>query len=186
VDKKERRQSGFMRLRLNLCDVDVQLKINNWRKSESLEEWDDNWCDVALSLTSKYLNYDPSGEILMSGEVVYLESMLERLLNGTLEEDCTVIFAEPDLQFDLRVAKRLYDVPGKIAYRNGYVDVDIDADLIIHFWCTDGLGANTFRMNMDRSELETLHLYLQIVTGKINANDEKIITMVEKGLMLPE
>ena len=52
-----------MRLRLNLCDVDVQLKINGWCESNPDEEMGDNWCDVKLSLNSKYLNYDPSGEM---------------------------------------------------------------------------------------------------------------------------
>lgn len=175
-----------MRLRLNLCDVDLQLKINNWQKSESLEEWDDNWCDVELSLKSNYLNYDPSGEILMSGEVIYLERILGELIDGTLKEDCTVEFAEPDLQFDLRIAKRLYDIPGKVLYRNGFVDVDIDADLIIHFWCSDGLGANTFCMNMDRDELEALYIYLQIIIGKISINDDRVISLVENGFLLQE
>ena len=60
-----------MRLRLNLCDVDMQLKINDWSKPDFEEEWNDNWCDVELKFQSKYLNYDPSGELLMSSDVLY-------------------------------------------------------------------------------------------------------------------
>lgn len=75
-----------VRLRLNLCDVDVQLKINGWRESNPDEEMGDNWCDVKLSLNSKYLNYDPSGEMLTSGEILDLEEILGQLLEGTLEK----------------------------------------------------------------------------------------------------
>lgn len=175
-----------MRLRLNLCDVDVQLKINGWCESNPDEEMGDNWCDVKLSLNSKYLNYDPSGEMLTSGEILDLEEILGQLLEGTLEKDCTVKFIEPDLQFNLRIAKRLYDVPGKIIYRNGYVDVDIEADFVIHFWCSWGLGTNAFNMYMDRQEINALYTYLRFVTGKIALDDTDIVSLIQKGMLLPE
>ncbi len=175
-----------MRLRLNLCDVDVQLKINGWRESNPDEEMGDNWCDVKLSLNSKYLNYDPSGEMLTSGEILYLEEILGQLLDGTLEEDCTVNFIEPDLQFNLRVAKRLYDVPGKMLYRNGYVDADIEADFVIRFWCSGVLGTNTFKMYMERQEINALYTYLRFVTGKIALDDTDIVSLIQKGMLLPE
>ena len=41
-----------MRLRLNICDVDMQLKINDWSKPDFEEEWNDNWCDVELKFQS--------------------------------------------------------------------------------------------------------------------------------------
>lgn len=81
-----------MRLRLNLCDVDMQLKINDWSEPDYEEEWNDNWCDVELKFQSKYLNYDPSGELLMSSDVIYLEDALGMLLDGTLLEDGSVRF----------------------------------------------------------------------------------------------
>lgn len=180
------RKDVGMRLRLNLCDVEVQLKINDWHRSETNEDWDDNWCDVELSLNSNYINYDPSGEILMSAEVMHLKKILAKLLDGTLTEDCEVGFAEPDMEFQLRVAKRLYDIPGKVTYRNGYVDVDIDADFVIHFWCADGLGANIFSMNMDRTEINALHTYLKYVIGEIGADDIEISKLVESGMILQE
>ena len=175
-----------MRLKLNLCDVDVWFKVNDWQKTESNEDEYDNWCNIELRIESKYINYDTGGEILTSDEVSYFERILGKLINGTLEADLSVEFLEPDLQFDLRIAKRLYDVPGKITYRNGYMDVDIDADFIIHFWCSDGLGDNKFSMNMNREELEALHLYLRYVTGMIDKNDSKIQSLLEKGLLLWE
>ena len=175
-----------MRLRLNLCDVDAQLKINNWHKPTINEDRDDNWCDVELSFASKYLNYSPSGELLMSGEVLYLCISLEQLLSGELKEDTHIRFAEPDIEFNLRVAKRLYDIPGKVVYRNGYKDVDIDGDWIINFWCTDGLGDNSFRMGLSRADLEAICNYLKFIVGRCNCDDLPILDMLKKGIMLPE
>lgn len=172
-----------MRLRLNICGVDVQLKITGWHKTETaktMEEWKDYWCQVELSLHSDYLNYNLDGELLMSEEVDSLERVLGELLDGKLEEDCTVEFAEPDLQFDLHVAKR------KPLYDNKSMDLDIDADFVIQFWDADGLGSNTFRMYMNRAEMEAFYTYLSYVTGKIAPDDEGIVSFIEKGMILPE
>lgn len=68
----------------------------------------------------------------------YLWNALKNLFDGTLKEDCVTSFAEPDFEFRLSSAKRLYSEPRKIIYRDGYIDVDIDMDMIIHFWCEGG------------------------------------------------
>jgi len=175
-----------LRLRLDLCDVDVQLKINGWRESKTAEEWDDNWCDVELYIHSDYLQYDPSGEIIMSSEVLWLRDTLKKLIANELEEDCIIEFAEPDLQFDLRIAKRLYSIPGKVIYPKGYHDVDIDGDMIIHFWCKDGLGSNSFSMGLDREDITNIYNYLMYVTDEIKSDDSVIVDMLKKGTMLPE
>ena len=54
-----------MRLRLDLCDVDVRLKNIGWHKSELIKEADDNWCNVELSLKSKYIDYDTGGRTML-------------------------------------------------------------------------------------------------------------------------
>lgn len=175
-----------MRLRLNLCDVDVQLKIIGWKESKTRAEWDDNWCDVELFIHSDYIHYDPSGEIIMSAEVLWLRDILKKLIANELEEDCSIEFVEPDLQFDLRIAKRLYSVPGKVLYPEGYHDVDIDGHMIIHFWCKDGLGSNSFSMGLDREDLTNIYNYLRYVTDEIKSDDAVIVEMLKKGSMLPE
>ena len=98
----------------------------NWRKAK--DPYDDLWTDDELILSSKYINYKAEGELLMFTEVEYLEEILGALIEGTLEDDVRVAFAEPDIEFELRIAKRLYSIPGKVIYREGYKDVDIDAD----------------------------------------------------------
>lgn len=175
-----------MRLRLNLCDVDVQLKISGWSKSNTLNEWDDNWCNVELSIMGQYINYEPHGEILMSAEVVHLSHMLSDLLGGELKENAKVEFVEPDLQFDLRVRKRLYSIPEQITYKNGFIDIDIEVDMVINFWYSGRLGTNRFIMNMNREEIEALNIYLKYVMGEIDIEDERIVSFIDEGMLLPE
>ena len=178
-----------MRLRLNLCDVDVQIKISGWQgmdPDEDLGDWWGDWCNVELSFHSKYLNYSPNEEILMASEVQYLCDDLEALLDGSLPGDEHLGFVEPDMEFDLRVAKRLYDIPGHVTYRNGYKDVDVFAEWTINFWCSDGLGANSFKMGLDRNDLQNICNYLRYVIGRIGKDAPEIVDMLEKGTLLPE
>ena len=175
-----------MRLRLNLCDVDVQLKIKNWHRPVRVEDWDEDWCDVELTLASRYLNYSPSSGILMCGEVLGLCGSLEELLSGELKEDTHIWFAEPDLEFNLRVAKQLYDISGKVICHDDYKDADIDGDWIINFWCADGLGDNSFKMGLSRTDLEAICNYLKYVVGRCSCDDSSIAAMLKNGTMLPE
>ena len=76
---------------------------------------------------------------MLYNEVSDLCHALESLVDGTMESDCHIRFAEPDLEFEFYTAKRLYSVPGKIIYTKGYCDVDIHLDIFINFWCMGGL-----------------------------------------------
>jgi len=175
-----------MRLRIKVSDIDFQMKINNYRVTPKGEDWESNWCDVELSLISKSISYTPSGELLMSEEVSYLSEALKDLLSGGMEKDTFIQFAEPDLEFDLRIAKRLYNIPGKVSYRDGYQDVDIMGIMSIHFWCEDGLGGNYLNMTLCREEIEAISNYLELVTGKLKPDSAEIMAMLEQGLLLPE
>ena len=175
-----------MRLRLDLCDVDMQLKIRNWKAPISEEDWSADWTHAELSLHSSYLNYDCDGELFLSDEVSDLCCALDALLSGTMKQDFCLRFAEPDIEFDFRVAKRLYSIPGKIIYRNGYEDVDIYLDMHINFWCHGGLGSNTFTMVLDRQEIEAFCVYLKIVTNQLSEDDPIVKELLRKGLLLPE
>ena len=168
-----------MRLRLNLFDVDVQLKINNWRRSAENEDWYDEWCNVELNFKSKYLNYSPSGELLMCGEVLELCDYLKELLSGELKEETHISFVEPDLEFNLRPTRR-------IIYGNDYRDFDVYGDWIIHFWCSGGLGGNSFTMLLSRAKLEAIYNYLKYVVGECSCDDPSILAMLKDGTMLPD
>lgn len=177
-----------MRLRLNLCDIDMQLKINGWEEPNNDEaDYLSCWCDVELYFASEYINYNPSGEILMSYEVSLLYSCLDDLFAGSIKEEVHLQFVEPDLEFHVRPKRRLYDVPGKIVYRDGYMDVDIDGYIEVNLWCADGsLGTNTIKMGLRRIDLHALYTYLGFVVGKISADDSAIMDYMKRGMILPE
>lgn len=184
VNKKCR--GVFVRLRLDLCDVDMQLKIWNWKDFNSDEAWYDSWTDSELSLHSTYLNYDREGELFMCDEVSDLRSAMDQLLSGKMEKDCSMEFAEPDIEFAFRAAKRLYSMPGKVIYPNGYEDVDIYVDMIINFWCKNGLGSNAFSMVLDRQKIEAFCVYLKIVVGELTEDAPIVKELMQKGMLLPE
>lgn len=175
-----------MRLRLDLCDVDMQLKVRNWKSPNSDEDWSADWTEVELSLHGSYLNYDCDGELLMSAEVSDLCCALDELLTGKMKKDCSMSFAEPDIEFGFRTAKRLYDIPGKIIYRDGYKDVDCYLDMHINFWCKGGLGSNTFSMVLDRQEIEAFCVYLKTVVGTLSEDAPIVKELLQKGMLLPE
>ena len=172
-----------MRLRLNLSDVDLQLKM----KYPHFQENDGyDWTQTELALHSRYINYDINGEILMEYEVSDLCHALESLVDGTMESDCHIRFAEPDLEFEFYTAKRLYSVPGKIIYTKGYCDVDIHLDMFINFWRMGGLGSNQFKMVLSRHDIDAFATYLKTVSGELKANDPHVIYYINQGMILPE
>ena len=150
------------------------------------EEWSPNWTNSELSLHSSYLNYECNCEILMSEEVSALCCALDELLLGKMEEDWSMGFVEPDIMFRSRIAKRLYDIPGKVVYRNGYEDAGIYVDMYIKIWCEDGLSSNTFSMVLDRPEIEAFCIYLKTVVAELSEDAPIVKELVVKGMLIPE
>lgn len=176
-----------MRLRLDMCDVDFQLKIKGWEKHDPKHDYCSHWTEDEFSLKGKYIDYSFDSEVMLSDEVEYLRDVLGALLDGKLKEDGHVRFAEPDFEFCLSVAKRLYDQPGKVVYRNGYMDIDISMEMIIHFWYDDGgLGSNTFTMTFNRNEIRAFYAYLQLVTAKIDTNDAQAQQYLASGVLISD
>lgn len=175
-----------MRLRLNLSDVDVQIKINGWISENDTEDLDDAWCEVELSVNGHFINYVQNGELLRSCEVSWIRDTLADVFGGKQTDDQYLRFAEPDVELAIRPAKRLYSIPGKVVYRNGYMDVEASGELIINFWCSGGLGANSLKMGLGREDLFALYTYLGIVT-KIDSKESGLVTsFIEAGIFLPE
>ena len=176
-----------MRIRFNACDVDLQFKIKGWQATDG----DDIraqliWTEDEFSLKGKYIDYSLNSELLMNGEIVYLHEMLERVLRNELKEECVVGFAEPDLTFKLTPAKRLYDIPGKVIYRNGYVDREPEMEITVRFWCGGGLGSNRFSMVFSPYEIDALYTYISVIMGVIEKDDPKVIRFIEDRVILPE
>lgn len=180
----------MLSLKLDLSDVTLQMTIKGLAREP--DEHDDEqsirllWTNTDFSLHGRFINYEVTDdELFMVEEVSYLKCDLEDLLNNALEEDCVVEFAEPDLSFYLYPAKRLYDEPGKVLYRNGYMDRELFAQLTVKFWCKKGgLGGNSFTMKMVKEDIEAFLIYLKTVTKELNEEDEAVQRMLSEGKII--
>ncbi len=172
-----------MRFRIDMCDVDLQLKIKEWdAEADSLQ-----WTREEFSLKGKYINYAFDSEVLMCSDVVYLRDALGELLDGSLKEGCSVEFAEPDFVFKLSPAFSAYSEEGKVWFKDGYRDFDIDMEMRVQFWLNDGgLGSNYFSMSFDRGEIQALYTYLRLVMMEIDTADEQVKKLISAGIIIPE
>ncbi len=179
-----------MKLRLDLDDVIFQLEIKGLAREPNDEDDEEDrellWTIADFSLQGPYINYEQKDdEIFMVGEIQYLQHRLEALLKNEIEDDCTISFAEPDLEFNLSPAKRLYNIPGKVSYRNGYMDVPLYLEMKVSFWLKNGgLGSNEFSMQFDAKEIEALLVYLKTVTGELSGDDERVRALVQQGVLV--
>lgn len=161
-----------MRLKLDLCGIDTQLKITDYHFTRKNEDPYDNWCDVEMSLVSRQVNVHPGGSILMSDEVLEICNILEEVLIGNRDEEFSLDFIEPDLKLKF------------------YPTKDIDhafCELVINLWGSDGsLSANSLSVGLDKDDLMAMWTYLKYVTKQIQKDDPSIKELIDKGNILPE
>lgn len=168
-----------MRLRLDLCEIEFQLKISDW------VPYNDNhsWCRVDLSVESDNVHYVlHNNEILLNYEVSDMLYALKRLLCGEQEKDFERLwFAEPDIEL-------LMFKPGSEAARIRGISLfdDIYAEFIINFWHHGELGWNHLSLGMARNDLTALYHYLRYVVHETDDTDPAIQKMLEFRMLLPE
>jgi len=180
----------MLSLKLDLSDVILQMAIKGLAREP--DEHDDEqsirllWTNTDFSLHGRFINYEVTDdEMFMVEEISYLQHGLEALINNELKEECVVQFVEPDLSFYLYPAKRLYDEPGKVSYRNGYMDRELFAQLTVKFWCKEGgLGGNSFTMTMVKDDIEAFLIYLKTVTKELNEEDAPVQRMLSEGKII--
>lgn len=166
-----------MRLNLYTGGVRFQLKISGWRETKSFMDWDKNWCFVELSLESAYINYQQSGELLLSDETESICRMLGQLLDGTMVCECVSYIIEPDIDLYYHPEVRS---AGKHIIRHRSVD------FCVNFWNNGGMTGNQFRMKLYGSDCAALHVYLRYVMNQISRDDPEVLHLLERGELLPE
>lgn len=142
-----------MSLKLNLGDIILTLRISGYHKTRT-EDWDREWCKIDFSLQSgDWLNYKiTQDETLLCCEVDSLVSDLTALKQGTMKEEKSTHFIEPDFEFRY--------VPGKkkMTY---YVE------WIVNFWDTQkALTANYLLLTLDAMDIANLLNYLRHVQSE--------------------
>lgn len=172
-----------MWLKLDLDGIIFQLQIRGYRPSTK-ENWDDNWCRVSLSLTSRnWLDYSiREDEVLLSAEIETLAEDLSKLLNDDFSEILETDCIEPDFRFKLHPKKDLRDDPKYTYVQEGYEIEDISMEWIISFW-DGGLTDNFLSLKFCRDDIKYLSNYLNIVMGEIDKQNEIINQMINKGVL---
>lgn len=182
----------MLKLKLDIFDVILEFAIKGLAREpdehDDEEEFHRLWTLSDFRLHGRFINYDMrDSELLMTGEITYLQHCLDDLLNNEIKDDCSLGFAEPDLVFHFYPAKRLYDEPGRVAYRNGYTDRELFAELTVQFWCKEGgLGGNSFTMTLYKPEIEAFLIYLKTVTKELTEDNKDVQRLIQSGILIKE
>lgn len=161
-----------LRLRLQIEDIDFQMKISNWRPMSIGRYEDEEWTDLDLTARGVCINLNRSGEVFLSYEVNELCDALGQLLAGQMSEPTELEFMEPDFRLCLKPANEEQDF--------------IELDWNIYYGSPGGWGENHFTLVMDREDIEILHTYLQTVVRELDADDPKVLELLDRGKLLPE
>jgi hypothetical protein len=167
-------------LKLDLDGIDFHFRIKNYR--QSTENWDDEWSKEDLTLqSSNWLDYHiDNDELLLMCEVEELRDDIKSLLFDENKKIYSLECIEPDLTFTFYPKIDLREESNYIYVQRGCEIVDVFMELKVAFW-NDGLTANRLLLNFDRSDLEKLLCYLELITGKISIQDKQVQKLIEQG-----
>lgn len=143
-------------MKFTLDGTILNFTISNYRRS-TLAGWKDEWCDVELKVSSRYVNYENSGKLMLCSEVESLFGRLCDLNDGKVTRREHIFLAEPVLEFRLRPAVETDD---------GSADVDM-------YFCInlnddeDVVTANSISLLFDRENIEKLRKYLKVTIASV-------------------
>lgn len=120
--------------------TDFYLKIE--RKYSDRQDEYDKWCNVTISISNNYINYNNSGELLLECEINTIIKYLKLFLEDGITEKEEVSFIEPDIEFIL------------------YNEL---VDLKINLFENGALSADYFVICLNREEIKQVLNYLDII-----------------------
>lgn len=175
-----------MWFKLDLCGIEMNIRIKGYTPSDK-DKWDYQWCDVDFSfIGGTWLKYQrDDDEVLLSCEVEELAEALDNLLKDKVPEIQTIECIEPDFNFILHPKRDLRDDPKYTYIQKGFEIADIYMEMKIFFW-HEGLTDNHLSIAFDRLDIQYLRNYLFLVVGKLDKEDEEIVDMFEKGILVKE
>ena len=175
-----------MRLYLDVDGIDLYLQITQYRKSAE-EYQDEEWCQVEFTLQSReWLNYQMGPtEAMLCYEVEHLRDRIEELLNGKLDSPEEVSCIEPDFEFHFFPEADCRENPNVLYVKPGCEIIEATMDWIVSFYDGNGaLTSNRLFLSLNRTDLEKLVCYLNLVTGIINEDDKIIHELTQKGNLI--
>lgn len=180
---KQERTVAIMWLKLDIGGIDFHFRISGYKKSTQ-ENWDDEWCDVDLTLQSrKWLDYHiNSDETLLALEVEELRDSIDALLKDGLENYEHKECVEPDFEFHLYPKEDLRNNPRFTYVAPGHEILDVHMDFSVTFQDREGcLSSNRLLMEFDRDDLEKLLCYLNLVTKAVSKEDDTVKKAIAEG-----
>ncbi len=114
------------------------LKIE--RKYSDRQDEYDKWCNVTISISNNYINYNNSGELLLECEINTIIKDLKLFLEDGITEKEEISFIEPDIEFIL------------------YNDL---VDLKINLFENGALSADYFVICLNKEEIKQILDYLE-------------------------
>lgn len=118
--------------------TDFYLKIE--RKYSDRQDEYDKWCNVTISISNNYINYNNSGELLLECEINTIIKDLKLFLEDGITEKEEISFIEPDIEFIL------------------YNDL---VDLKINLFENGALSADYFVICLNKEEIKQILDYLE-------------------------
>ena len=166
--------------RLDLDGTVINLSIRNYSRATA-----DEWCDVELNISSNYVNYSTSSELLLSDEIDTLISNIENLLTDNLTDMLLMDCVEPDFLFAFHPKQDLRENPKYIYVQEGYEIEDIYMEFIINFWGDSGTPTeNSLHLRFYREEINDFFLYLKLINKTKVKNDSDIIELMDKEIIM--
>lgn len=172
-----------MWLKLDLSGIKLSMQIRNYRKV-SADDWDSTWCKTDFAFVSDdWLNYrKENDEVFLAREIEDLAKSLDDLLNDRLNAPTEFNCIEPDFNFAFSPKQDVRLNPRVLYVRPGCEIVDIDMEWKISFW-HDGLTANYLSVTLNRTDIESLLLYLRLVMGEVQESAPEIKALMNKGII---
>lgn len=151
-----------MALKLDLCGIQLEFAINNYKPSTEHDRFA-TWCDVEFCISSAdWLNYRIEGELLMNDEVLEILSRIDDILNCDVGDPNVWECMEPDFKFTFYPKNDRTKDPKYLYVRPGCEIEDIRLEWSVYFW--DGrLSGNRITLVLSRENIVELRQYLASV-----------------------
>lgn len=171
-----------MWFKLDLDGIDMILRIKGYERY-SKEPY--QWCDTDFSFVNdSWLNYyADNAEVLLPSEIDWLANSLDDLLAGKLKKVNFLDCLEPNYRFILYPKKEFRDNHEPEYLKSIREIEDVYMNLKIYFW-NGYLSENNLSLVFYRKNIEYLRNYLFLITGKYKSDDQCILEMIEKGIII--
>lgn len=164
-----------MWLKLDLYGFKVFFRVKDYH-TVTRENYYDNWCYVETNIELyENIKTGHSGSLLLSGEIEYIQSTMEDLLEGKIEEIETITFLEPVLRFVLNPSKTNENFDPCVN--------DVTSDLQLCFW--NGYPTDNYlSLRLYRKHMEYLISYIKLIRRQLKKQDPEIAELIKKEIIV--